>query len=80
MSMQRACDICHMYRQRLDGTAAVLRYGLSRQIPVPGKFRTGRLNSLAVKRERSFGGIDLCDECFDRVARPKMRPARPKAS
>lgn len=63
-----------MYRQNKDGTPAVHRYGLSRQVPVPGKMRPNRPNSHAFKRERHFGGIDLCDECWKKIAEPKTRP------
>lgn len=41
---------------------------------VPGKRRSNRPDAKAFKRERSYGGVDLCTECFDRIARPKMRP------
>lgn len=74
MGAQRYCDVCKMYRQNRDGTPAVHRYGLSRQIPIPGKFRPGRANSLAVRRERHYGGIDLCDDCWNRIAGPRTRP------
>lgn len=58
-----------MYRQD-----RVHRYGLSRQVPVPGKTRNNRAGAQAFKRERHFGGIDLCDECWERIAKPKTRP------
>ncbi len=71
MSTQRACDVCAMYRQNRDGTSAVVRYGLSRQLP-NGKLRPeGRP---AFGRVGGFGGIDLCGECWERIAKPKTRP------
>lgn len=74
MSTQRACDVCHFYRQLPDGSPAVHRYGLSRQVPVPGKTRNNRAGSQAFKRERHYGGIDLCDQCWETIAQPRTRP------
>lgn len=72
MTVQRACDICGFYRQNRDGTPAVKRYGLSRQVPDPDHPRpSGRPT---YRHERGFGGVDLCDECLERVAGPKRRP------
>ncbi len=83
MSSQRACDVCHFYRQNTDGTSAVHRYGLSRQVPDYEHLRgNGRPT---FKHQRGYGGIDLCDECVDRIGGPKRRPellgrTGPKAS
>lgn len=75
MALQRACDVCNFFRQNPDGTPAVHRYGLSRQVLDPTRSRPGRegSNSHAAKRMRSLGGIDLCDPCWDRIAKPKTR-------
>lgn len=70
MTQQRACDVCGYYRQRVDGSSAVLRYGLSRQVP-RSRDAEGRIE---FGRERSKGGIDLCDQCWERIAKPKTRP------
>ncbi len=68
MSVQRACDVCGFYRQDKDGNSTVRRYGLSRQ-----SYR--RENGRKVRfRESSYGGIDLCDICWDRIGKPKTRP------
>lgn len=72
--LQRSCDVCHFYRQKLDGTSAVNRYTLERQVKRPdGKVREGRANSVRYTSQ-TRGGIDLCDECWERIAKPKMRP------
>ena len=76
MPIQRSCDVCAFYRQNADGTPAVHRYGLSRQIPAPGQYRPNRPHSVLVKRERRFGGIDMCDDCWTRLAQPNTRPRR----
>lgn len=72
MSLQRACDVCSFYRQNIDGTPAVHRYGLSRQLPDPTRKRPS--GAQAFKRERHYGSIDMCDQCWDRLAKPKTRP------
>ncbi len=72
MSNQVACDVCGFYRQDRCGNSAVHRYGLSRQVPDPERKReNGRP---AFKHQRGYGGIDLCDECVERIGGPKRRP------
>lgn len=59
----RACDNCHFARvEKVDGreVSAVHRYSLSRQRKHHAKI--------------GMGGISLCDECWGRLAKPKMRP------
>lgn len=75
MATQRSCDVCGFYRpDRVDGTPGVTRYTLERQVKRPdGKLRDGRVTSVRYTRQ-SRGGIDLCWECWDRIAKPKMRP------
>lgn len=72
MSLQRACDICHFYRQHPDGTPAVHRYGLSRQVAHETKKRAN--GRPAFKHLRGFGSLDLCDECVERYAGKNRRP------
>jgi hypothetical protein len=36
--------------------------------------RPNRPLSHAFKRERHYGSIDLCDQCWDKIAKPKTRP------
>lgn len=69
MSIQIACDVCHFYKQ---GT--VHRYGLSRQEKVPGVTRSATDHRALYKRSSNWGGIDLCDECWEKVGKPKQRP------
>jgi hypothetical protein len=75
MAVQRSCDVCGFYRpDRLDGTPGVTRYTLERQIRRPdGKLREGRTKSVGYTKQ-TRGGIDLCYECWERIAKPKMRP------
>lgn len=77
MSTQRACDVCGFYRQRPDGSPAVLRYTLKRDVVDHRKdfTRYGR-------RQISSGGIDLCDECWERIGKPRMnaRKSHPRAA
>lgn len=72
MGTQKFCDHCGFMRQNKDGTSAVHRYGLSRQVPDPTKTR--RNGGQAFKRERHYGSIDLCDDCWNKIAKPKTRP------
>lgn len=72
MSLQRACDICKFFRQNVDGSPAVHRYGLSRQIPDPTRKR--RSGAQAFKHVRRYGSIDMCDDCWEKIAKPKTRP------
>lgn len=74
MGTQRYCDVCKSYRMDRQGHSTIHRYGLSRQLPVPGKMRPNRPNSQAFKRERHYGSIDLCDQCWKEIAEPKTRP------
>lgn len=67
MSVQRACDVCGFYRQ-----GRTHRYGLSRQMLDPTKTRRG--GNPAYKRQQNFGGIDMCDECWQKIGAPKQRP------
>ena len=73
MSTTRVCDVCHFVRQDRTGASTVHRYGLSRQVQVPGRSRPGRPNSGLMKRERHYGGIDMCDECWERIGKPKKK-------
>lgn len=63
MGSQRFCDICHFYRPD------VKRYGLSIQVR-----SERRPNGRLYHRQHNMGGIDLCDECWTRVGKPKQRP------
>jgi hypothetical protein len=53
-----------MYRQNIDGSTAVHRYGLDRQIK----------NGDGFKHQRGYGSLDICDECIERVAGRNRRP------
>lgn len=75
MSVRKTCDHCGLGETEIP-LRVVRRYGLSRQLPVPGKTRLGRVNSVAVRRERSFGGIDLCDPCWEKIGKPKQTGRR----
>lgn len=63
MATVRTCDICGFIR----GRGEVKRYGLSRQI----QERKG-----SGHRHWSAGGLDICDQCWEVKAKPKMRPHR----
>lgn len=72
MAVQRSCDKCGFYRQNRDGTPAVHRYTLERYVRrSDGKLRKGRSTVGYTKQTR--GGIDLCDGCWEQIAKPKMR-------
>lgn len=73
MAFARTCDVCHLAKQRLDKETMqpvndVFRYGLSRQFyeSIGGVERRYRMSS--------YGGIDLCGECWDTIAKPKTKP------
>lgn len=57
----KECDVCG--RAGSD----VLRYGLTRQTPA----HDGQRNTTW-----GAGGIDLCAGCWERIGKPKTRPAR----
>lgn len=64
----RYCDICKMGKQ-----GRVHRYGLSRYT------RTDKVRPDGhryYKADRSMGGIDLCDDCWEAVAKPNQRPKK----
>jgi hypothetical protein len=71
VSTQRACDVCHMYRQRADGTPAVMRYSLKRDV-VDYRQNHNRFG----RKQISCGGIDLCDECWQRIGQPRQNPRK----
>lgn len=71
MSTQRACDVCHMFRQRADGSVSVRRYTLRREDDQT------RSNGLRLNRKQvSAGGIDLCHECWEKIAAPNLNPKK----
>lgn len=72
MSLQRACDVCHSYKQRFDGSPAVLRYTLRRDLRSRARPRDGF--------QATLGSIDLCDTCWEHIAKPRMSPARSRAA
>lgn len=63
MAVSRSCDVCGFYKQALDGSSLVRRYSLLRS----EADRRGRETNT-----RGAGGIDLCDECWEKVGKPKM--------
>ncbi len=80
MSTQKACDHCGFVRQKVvDGApvSAVTRYTLRREVdqtvPTPGGGRERRY-------QKSAGGIDLCDDCWERIARPRTNPNKGRST
>lgn len=66
MTTLRQCDVCGFARQsvvRGELVSVVRRYGLTFQ-------RGGRGTYYG------FGGIDMCDECWEKIAQPKQRRTR----
>ena len=64
----RHCDVCRMAPQN-----RVFRYGLSRYERTT---RTRADGHVYYKANRSMGGIDLCNDCWERLAKPKKRVKR----
>jgi hypothetical protein len=64
MSTQKSCDHCGLYRQNVDGSPAVHRYTLRSE--VVGWRKNGNRSQI------SRGGIDLCDDCWKKIAAPNM--------
>ena len=72
MPTTRSCSICGFARTRMVGLIPqpdVQRYSLYMRIPVPKPSRTKTKRSL----QRGMGGIDLCSDCWTRVAKINMR-------
>jgi hypothetical protein len=83
MSVQRACDVCSFYRQRVDGTPGVARYILSTSSPeknIVTRLAMSTRDRAPNGEVRSYGAgsIDLCDECWTRIAKPRMQATRGK--
>ena len=71
MGNQKFCDHCGFYKQRSDGSPAVLRYTLRRETDQT------RANGQRTKRYQvSAGGIDLCDDCWTELCKPRMNPRK----
>lgn len=62
MATQRACDKCGFFK------TGIRRYGLSAQVPVPRR----RPDGSRAYTTLGAGGIDLCPDCWETIARPKM--------
>jgi hypothetical protein len=62
MSIQRACDVCKFYRPSVE------TFGLRRQIP------RGKIDGVLHWTTAGAGSLELCDECWSKIGKPKMRP------
>jgi hypothetical protein len=71
MSVQRICDVCHYIKQNVDGTTSVKRYSLRRE---EGK----RFEK--TRQQISAGGIDMCDECWEKIGLPRTNPNKRRAA
>lgn len=77
MAIQRACDRCSFMKN-----GRVRRYVLSRaknSDPGPASrysLSTRERTPSGTIRSYGAGSIDLCDDCWDQIARPRMRPQR----
>jgi len=75
----RVCSVCKMTKQKVDPLTLepmddVKRYGLYRQVVLPGRFRKD--GKKAYHRERGYGGIDLCTECWEKNCSMNKRNTR----
>lgn len=69
MGEQKWCDVCRMFRQKVDGTPDVKRYTLRREVD-----QTRENGERPRRFQMSAGGIDLCGECWEKIAKPRMNP------
>jgi hypothetical protein len=65
MSIWRLCDLCRQSKPNIQS------YGLRRQIP--------RLDGSNLWTTRGAGSLDICLSCWERVAKPRMRPWKKEA-
>lgn len=80
MGVSKTCDICKMSKQVINKTTMepepdVFRFNLRRDLinhRIPGK-RPERI-------QRSMGGIDLCTECWTRIAGKRVRLSTRKST
>jgi len=76
MGVRKVCDVCQLARQRVDPLTMepipdVRRYTLRREVDQT------RENGERTKRyQKSAGGIDLCGNCWERIAKPNMNPKK----
>lgn len=74
MATAKACDRCGFARQKLiDGqpVSAVTRYTLRREVD---QTRPTERGVRSRRYQKSAGGIDLCDECWERICKPRTNP------
>jgi hypothetical protein len=76
MSTQKHCDKCGFSRQRVDGSSAVVRYTLRREVDQTRPLADGRR---AQRYQQSAGGIDLCDDCWESICKPRTNPNKGRA-
>lgn len=67
--IQRICDVCKRMKQRPDGTSSITRYTLRHE---EGTRFTGR-------KQLSAGGIDMCEECWTTICKPRMNANKRRA-
>lgn len=84
MAVERVCDICHRSRKHpTTGETNVRPYSVVRQITATERdnpalrFALKHVPQAGEKRTTyGAGAIDLCEECWTRIAKPKMKPQR----
>jgi len=67
--IQRICDVCKHIKQRSDGTSSITRYTLRHE---EGTRLSGR-------KQLSAGGIDMCEECWTTICKPRMNANKRRA-
>lgn len=66
MAMLKACDVCGIPGPK-GSPNPVVRFGLRRAAPAE-KLASGKWRS----RTHSVGSIDLCRECWEKIAKPRI--------
>jgi hypothetical protein len=62
MSIQRICDVCSRIKQDANGVSTIHRYTLRRE---EGTRYT------KTRKQTGAGGIDMCDECWTKICKPR---------
>jgi hypothetical protein len=68
--IQRICDVCKHIKQGVDGQTTIHRFTLRREV---GTRFTG------TRRQVGAGGIDICDECWEKICKPRTNPNKQRA-
>jgi hypothetical protein len=66
MGSWKTCDICGIPGSDKN---AVLRFGLRRMV-------TKKVGGKWTSRSHASGSLDVCNECWEKYAKPRMQPQK----